>query len=438
MSAQLWDEQAERAVLGAIVVDNSRLDDVADTLEAEHFGRQHHALTYQAMLALHREAQPIDPLTLSAKLEQVGQIDTVTRSFLYQLGDGVPKGSHILAYAKVVRDKWTLRCLRDHGRRILAQAEADAASAADLLEQAEQEIYRLTQRAVKTDWVSAEELSAELYPVIEQLTVERRAVTGLPSGFQNLDFMTRGFQGGDLILLGARPSMGKTAFALQLAMSAAKTTPVAFFSIEMARQPIGLRGVIAAAKVDGFRFLSGFLSEADHYRVGEGLADFGALSLYIDESPTLSPLHARSKIRRLSARAGKIGLVVVDYLQLMAPMPDDRRENRTNQVAGISRMLKLLARECGAPFLVLSQLNRGLERSGDKRPQLSDLRESGALEQDADVVLFLHRPEVYEPDKVELHGMAEVIVGKQRNGPTGTAHLTWRAPQMRFENRANA
>jgi replicative DNA helicase len=217
-------------------------------------------------------------------------------------------------------------------------------------------------------------------------------------------------------------------------MHAARTQPVAFFSVEMARQPVGLRSVIAAAQVDGFRFLSGFLGELEMMRVGDGLSQLASASIYFDESPMLSPIHVRSKLRRLVAKTGPPALVVIDYLQLMAALPDDRRENKTNQVAGISRALKLLAREFGVPFLVLAQLNRAVERSTDKRPTLSDLRDSGAVEQDADVVLLLYRPEMYERDKPELQGVAEVIVGKQRNGPTGTVSLAFHKSQMRFES----
>jgi replicative DNA helicase len=209
---------------------------------------------------------------------------------------------------------------------------------------------------------------------------------------------------------------------------------VAFFSLEMGRQPIGLRGVTAEAQVDGFRLLSGYLSELEMMRVSDGLTRLAEARIWFDESPLVSPVHVRSKLRRLGSKVGRVGLVVIDYLQLMAPLPDDRRENKTNQVAGISRALKLLAREFGVPFLVLAQLNRGLERSAEKRPTLSDLRDSGALEQDADVVLLLHRPEMYEHDKPDLAGIAELIVGKHRNGPTGILRLHFEKSQMRFRS----
>jgi replicative DNA helicase len=437
-TAILHDESAERALLGAVIVRNGAMDDLADLLEPAHFGREHHRLTFAAMRDLHVAGTAIDPITLAAELERAGDLDTVGRPFLHQLGEGVARSANVAAYAKVVRDCALRRDLAAAARRMLADAGGTEISAAQLLEDAEQAIYRLSATAVKTDWVSGADLSQELFPVIETLTNERKALTGVATGFRDLDWMTRGLQAGDLVLLGARPSSGKTALALQLAMTAAKTVPVAFFSVEMSRAPLGLRIVSAAAQVDCWRLLSGGLNEFDLLRVGEGLAQLGEAAIYIDESPTLSPIQARSKLRRLKAKAGTIGLVVIDYLQLMAALPEHRTENRTTQVAGISRALKILAREFGVPFLVLSQLSRGLERSTDKRPQLSDLRESGALEQDADVVLLLHRPEMYDKDNDSLKGKAELIVAKQRNGPIGHLELFWSGPQMRFETERRA
>lgn len=433
----LFDEAAEVALLGAIVIRPACMDELADVLEPDDFGRSHHRLTFAAMRSISQAGQPIDPLTLAAELERGGVLEQVGRPFLFTLGDGVPHSSNVLAYAKLIRDKATVRRLQGSARQILASAEDASQSVPALLEEAEALIYRLTQTAVKTDWIVGKDLAAELYPVVEGLTNDGKAVTGVSTGFSELDWMTRGFQAGDLILLGARPSQGKTALALQIAMSVAKSVPVGFFSVEMARQPLGLRGVIASAQVDGWRLLSGRLSDLDLRRVSDGLVALEDAAIYIDESPLLSPVHVRSKLRRLKSRAGSLGLVVIDYLQLMAPSPEHRHENKTNQVAGISRALKIMAREFGVPFLVLSQLSRHVERAAEKRPTMSDLRDSGALEQDADVVLLLHRPEVYD-DKPELAGVAEVVIGKQRNGPTGIVELKWHGPHMRFETRRSA
>lgn len=434
--APIHDEPAERAVLGAIVVRNEAFDEISDLLEPEHFGREHHRLAFEAIRRLHVAGKAFDYITLRDEVQRMGVADAVPMPFISQLGDGVPRTTNVRYYAGVVKDRWLRREIRNRARQLATDAERGEMTGVELLEHAEASMHGLSATAVKSDWVSGSELANELYPVLEQMHADRQDVSGLATGFTELDADTRGMQPGDLVLLGARPSMGKTAFALQVALHAAQSAPVAFFSLEMARVPIGLRGVIATAQVDGWKLLHGRLSELDQRRASDGLTRIGESHFYIDEAPMLSPVQARSKLRRLKSRVGKIGLVAIDYLQLMAPMPDDRRENKTNQVSGISRALKLLAREFSTPFLVLSQLNRGLERSGDKRPTMADLRDSGALEQDADVVLMLHRPEVYDPEKPDLRGLAEVIIAKQRNGPIGTVNLTWRAEQMRFENRA--
>jgi replicative DNA helicase len=229
--------------------------------------------------------------------------------------------------------------------------------------------------------------------------------------------------------------LGKTSLALQMALRAAQEAAVAFFSVEMSRGPLGLRAAAGEARVDGYRLRNGWATDVELQRVGQALTDLAELPIYLDESPMLSPLQLRSKLRRLRSRVGALGLVVVDYLQLMAPLPEHRRENKTNQVAGISRALKLMAREFAVPFLVLAQLNRGLERAADKVPTMADLRDSGALEQDADIVLLLHRPEAFEREKKpELEGVAQLIVAKFRNGATGTVDLRWRKEITRFED----
>lgn len=429
-------DEAEWAVLGAIVVRPAALDEIADWLTPEHFRRQHHRAIYAAALRLHLQGQPPDLVTLRDTLEASGELADVGMVALARLGEGVPKSTNVEHYARIVREKALIRSLRAELRRLASDAEAEGATGAALLEQAEAAIYRLSTTAVRTDWVSAEQLAAELYPVIERLTEQHQPISGVPSGLSALDWITRGWQAGDLVVLGARPSSGKTALALQFAMRASESTPVAFFSLEMGLQPIGLRALTAEARVDGFRLQSGQVrDELSIQRLGRGLAALSDRTLWLDESPRLSPVTMRSKLRRLIAAVGSVGLVIVDYLQLMDPLPEHRRENRTNQVAGISRALKVLAREFATPFMALAQLNRQLEQSSDKRPKLSDLKDSGAIEQDADVVLFLHRPELYDRDKPELDGLAELHVAKHRNGPLGTVDLYFQKAQMRFEQR---
>jgi replicative DNA helicase len=428
-------DDAELAVLGAVVIRNEALDEVLDVLEPEHFRREAHRRTFAAMRLLHQQREPIDYVQLLAALEKSGGLDPEMRAFVNRLGTGVPRTTNVIAYANQVREKALIRALVAEAHQVIADAESAQVSGAELLEQAEQVIYRLGSKSARTDWVSGEELAAELYPLIEQMQQQKGVVSGVQTGIPELDRMTRGFQRGDLVLVGARPSTGKTAMAEQFAMHAAERgQPVAFFSLEMGRVPLGLRAVTAAAQVDGFRLMSGYLSNVEMTRVGEGLSRLANARIWWDDTPSVSPLHVRSKLRRLRAKAGNVALVIIDYLQLMQPLPDDRRQTPTYQVAGISRALKLLAREFDAPFVVLSQLNRGSERSAEKRPTLSDLRDSGALEQDADVVLLLHRPEMYERDRPELVGVAELIIGKQRNGPTGVLHLHFEKAQTKFRS----
>lgn len=434
IAAALHDDSAELAVLGAVAIRNSVLDDIADVLSPEHFRRAHFRTVFAAMLALHRKGDPIDPLTIAGMIERDGVLDADTKAFLWTLGNGVPHSGNVGAYARTVRDKALLRALRQEGAAMVSDSEDGELSGAELLERSEQSLYRLGASEVQSDWVSGEALAAELYPIIEELTNNGRAITGVETGISDLDRMTRGFQNGDLVLVGARPGSGKTSLGQQIAMHAAQHTPVAFFTTEMARQPLGLRGITADAQVDGFRMMSGYLSNVELQRVSDGLGRLAQSKIWFDDTPQLSPLQVRSKLRRLGAKAGKVGLVVIDYLQLMASLPEDRKENKTNQVAGISRALKLLAREFNVPFVVLAQLNRALERGADKRPGLSDLRDSGALEQDADVVVLIHRPEMYDRDKPELSGVAELIVAKQRNGPTGILRMHFEKTQMRFRS----
>lgn len=429
MTDRLFDESAERAVLGACLVRNEALDEAAEILQPADFRRQHYGLIFEAMLGLHASRQAIDVVTLGELL--TGKLESAHAELL-QLMDGMPRSANVAYYAGIVKNKATIRRLCDAARKVLADADAGELSAAALLEEAEQAIYRLGSTAIKSDWVSGSEMAAELFPVLETLQSKREAVSGVATGLKEFDGITRGLQPGDLVLLGARPAMGKSAFALQVALTVARHSPVAFFSLEMGRQSVGLRAIASAGQLDTWRMLSGYLSDVELHRASHGLNVLGESKLYMDESPSVSPLQVRSRLRRLSARAGRVALVVIDYVQLLQPLPDQRRENRQAQVAGISRMLKLLAREFHTPFLALSQLNRTLERQAEKRPTMADLRESGALEQDADLVLLLHRPEVYEPHNLELKGRAELIIGKHRNGPTASIALQWQPGPMTF------
>lgn len=428
----MHDEHTESGLLGCALVFNQALDDMSELLEPSHFGREHHAAIYTAMLALHRQGKPVDALSVVAQIDAQGDSAIVSRADIFALETGAVRLSNVTAHCERVRDKALLRALRQQARDLAARAEQEGAQATAVLEEAEAGLFALAHQSVRTDWISGSELSSRVYEVVEQLG-KGQGATGLLSGFRGLDTLTRGLHPGDLTLVGARPAMGKTSFALQVALHAAQTVPVAFFSIEMAAEAIGMRAVINTAQVDGFQLLSGVvMSQVDYARISNGTSTLANASLFFDESPQISPVQVRSKLRRLRAKVGTLGLVVIDYLQLMAPMPEHKRENKTNQVAGISRALKILARELSVPFLVLSQLNRGTEHKSEKRPTMADLRDSGALEQDADVVLLLHRPSYYDKDAPE--DLAEVIIAKQRNGPTGLVSLQWASRSTRFNN----
>lgn len=432
MSTSLISDDAERSVLGAILINNDLLDEVIDVLAPRHFGREHHAQLFTAMLALDAGGKKIDYTTLRSQLQDMQLLDNAMTAYYIKLGDGVPRSTNISYYAGIVLDRSLKRDIREFAKRAAVEAETGERSGVGLLEQLESELYAMGHHAVRSDWTAPDALARETWAHVEDLHERKSLTTGVDTGFVDLDYALRGLQPSDLILLGARPSQGKTAFASQVALRIAESRTVGFFSIEMSRQGIGLRNLIQLSGVHADKVFTGRASDVEQRALHDGFVRMGESHFWLDESPFLSPAQVRSKLRRLKMKAGRLDLVVIDYLQLMAPMPDDKRENRTNQVAGVSRMLKLLAREFGVPFLVLSQLHRVPD---NRRPTMADLRDSGALEQDADVVLLLHRPEVYEPTE-QNRGVAEVIIGKHRNGAPGTHELTWRGDVMRFENRA--
>lgn len=438
MSRHLYDGDAERVLLGAMLIRNTVFDEVCDQLEPEYFGVHEHRVIYRALQALHATGRPLDLVTLKDQLMRDGTLEEAgTPARLAALIDGVPHSLNAPHYLAIVRDRAKLRALRDIGRQIIAASEDGEDSGVELLDRAEQLIYGLSAQSVVSDWMGPDAIATKLYELVERIDRTGGSVSGVSTGLADLDWVTRGLQPSDLVLLGARPSVGKTALALQVATHAAASGPVAFFSVEMALQPLTLRSVAARANVDMFRLLSGFSTEIELRRVSEAITDIGQLQLYVDETPHLNPIHVRSKLRRLRARVGALRLVVIDYMQLLDALPDHKRETRATQMAGVCRTLKLLAREFGCPFLVLSQLNRASERSTDKRPSLADLRESGALEQDADVVLLMHRPDQHEQSS-EAVSETELIVAKQRNGPTTRLTLRFNKAQLRFEEQAAA
>jgi replicative DNA helicase len=427
--------EAEVAVLGGILINDTRLFEVVDVLDAGDFYRDAHQKIYRVILELSSEGGAVDLVTVQERLKRKGLLEDVGGPmYLSGLTSGMPRSTNVAHYARIVKESATRSGLINAANRILTDAAQADEDARTLLDKAEGLIFQLSQSAVTGDFVDAAQLVSEGIPAVESLLETKKGATGVSTGFADLDEMTRGLQPGSLALLAARPSMGKTALALNLAYNvAAAGKVVGFFSVEMARQELFMRLLASVSKIDGHRLQHGYVSQGDYTRMSDGFSRIANTGLCVDDSSVLSVLDIRGKARRLKARKG-LDLVVIDYLQLMQ-LP--KAENRNLAVADVSRALKLVARELNVPVLALSQLSRGLEGRGDKKPMLSDLRDSGALEQDADLVMFIHREEVYSPTP-ENAGCAELIIAKQRNGPTGNVKLVWHREQTRFDTKVSA
>jgi replicative DNA helicase len=432
---------AEKSVLGAILINNQAFNQAAEVIDAEDFFRDAHRRIFEKMVGLTDRSQPVDLITLKDELTRAGELDEVGGpAYISALTDGVPRSANIEYYARIVKEKSTLRRLIQSANDVLLKAY-DAEEDADLLlDEAERSIFQIAEHRLRSGFVRVGDLVDSGYQLIEQLQAHKGLVTGVPSGFVDLDEMTSGFQKSDLVIIAARPSMGKTSFVLNIAMhggiEAGKT--VGIFSLEMSKEQLFMRMLTSEARVDAHRFRGGFLGEQDYARLVEAFARLHDAKVFIDDTPSAGILEMRAKARRLKLEHG-LDMLVVDYLQLMQGR--GKFDNRQQELASISRALKILAKELEIPILALSQLSRAPETRGDHRPQLSDLRESGALEQDADVVMFIFREDMYrteggEPNP-EAEGTAEIIVGKQRNGPTGTARLAFLKQYTRFENLAS-
>ncbi len=430
--------EAERSVLGSILVHNDAFNLAVQVITPADFYRDAHRRIFDSMISLNERNQAIDFVTLKEELSRAGEIDAVGGpAYISSLADGVPRATNVEYYSRIVKEKATLRNLIYAANKILTNAyEADQES--DLiLDEAESAIFAVADDRLKAGFVPMRDLVKESFPKIEQLFEQKRLITGVPTGFVDLDEMTRGLQAGDLIIIAARPSMGKTSLVLNISQHVA-TQPdmtVGFFSLEMSKESLFLRLLTSEAQIDSHRLMSGAIGQKDYGRISHALETLSAMRLFIDDSSNISVLEMRAKTRRLKAEHG-LNLIVVDYIQLMSGR--GRHENRTLELASISRSLKGLAKELGVPIIVLSQLSRGPESRADHRPQLSDLRESGALEQDADLVGLIYRDDVYNKDPNNPDaGIAELIVAKQRNGPTGVIKLAFLREQTRFANLAN-
>ena len=430
--------EAERSVLGAILVHNDAFNEAAQVIDAQDFYRDAHRRIFDSMVALNERHQAIDFVTLKEELSRGGDLDEVGGpAYVASLADGVPRATNVEYYARIVKEKSTLRNLIYAANKILANAYGADQEPDLILDEAESAIFSVADDRLKAGFVPMRDLVKESFPKIELLFEQKRLITGVPTGFVDLDAMTRGFQPGDLVIIAARPSMGKTALALNIAQYVALQPEhtVGVFSLEMSKESLFLRLLTSEAQLDSHRLMSGAIGQKDYSRISHALETLSAMRLHIDDTASLGVLEMRAKARRLQSEQKGLSLLVIDYIQLMSGR--GRFENRTLELASISRSMKGLAKELNVPVVILSQLSRAPEARSDHRPQLSDLRESGALEQDADVVLLLYREDAYNRDPNHPDaGTAEVIVGKQRNGPTGVVRLAFLREQTRFANLA--
>ncbi|HEX2713162.1 MAG TPA: replicative DNA helicase [Candidatus Acidoferrales bacterium] len=427
---------AERSVLGAIVLDNHLLNVALEKLKPEDFFLDQHRRVFQQMIALAEVEQAIDLVTITDQLHRSGELEAAGgAAYLAQLVDGVPRVTNVEHYARIVKEKALLRNLIHQAHSIQQQAFEAEEDADAILDHAESSIFQLAEERVRAGFIGVKELVRENFDRLSRILTEGKRITGLPTGYQQLDNLTAGLQPSELVVLAARPSMGKTALALNIAENVALRSgePAAIFSLEMSKESLLLRLLAAHARIDAHKFRTGHLSREDGRRMTESLNRLAEAPLWIDDSGASTVVEMGAKTRRLKRDKG-LALVIIDYLQLVAAR--GRFSNRNEEVTSITRGLKGLAKELKVPVLVLSQLTRAPERE-ERRPQLADLRESGAIEQDADVVLFIYRPNIYKPDETpEERAKAEIIIAKQRNGPTDRVHFVFLNTFTRFEEAA--
>ena len=425
--------EAEKSVLGAILIHNDAFNHAAEVIDARDFFRDAHRRIFDKMISLSERSEAIDLVTLKEELRRSGELDEVGGpAYIASLADGVPRTANVEHYARIVKEKATLRNLIHSANRILADAYQAEEDADLILDGAEKAIFEIAEDRIREGFVPLRDLVQSSFATIEKLQQHKGLVTGVPTGFVDLDEMTSGLQPSDLVLVAARPSMGKTSFVLNIAQHIGTQTDmiVGFFSLEMSKEQLFMRMLTSEARIDAHRFRSGYLNEKDYGRLSHALGTLAEARVFIDDTASIGVLEMRAKARRLQAEHG-LHLLVIDYIQLMQGR--GRFESRQQELASISRSLKGLAKELKVPIVALSQLSRAPETRSDHRPQLSDLRESGALEQDADMIFFIYRDEVYNEDSPDK-GIAEIIIGKQRNGPIGTVKLTFLGRHTRFEN----
>jgi replicative DNA helicase len=426
--------EAEQSVLGAILLDNDALNKALEIITLEDFYREAHRKIFRKMCDLSERNEAIDLVTLTEVLKRNNEIESIGGvSYLASLVNVVPTASNIRYHSKIVRENAALRNLINAATEIISQGYENRQDVDELLDNAERMIFEISEKKIKPSFVTIKEIVKDSFEMIERLYEKKELITGLPTGFVDLDEKTSGLQSGDLIVVAGRPSMGKTAFCLNVAqyVGIEKGEPVAIFSLEMSKEQLVLRMLCSEAEVDSHKLRSGYLGEADWPKLTTAAGRLTEAPIFIDDSPIITALEMRAKARRLKAEHG-LSLIIVDYLQLMRGR--GRFERREQEVSEISRSLKALAKELHVPVMALSQLSRGVEQRNPPKPVLADLRESGAIEQDADVILLLYRDELYNPDKEENKGVVEINIGKQRNGPTGTLNLTFLSRYTKFKD----
>jgi len=426
-------QDAERSILGAILVENRAINRAQEILKEGDFYREPHRKIFRAMSNLSEKSAAIDPVTVKEALARVGDLDAVGgAAYIASLVDGVPHSSNVEHYARIVKEKAILRSLIEAGGKIISSAYEGSVEVEEVLDQSERLIFQIAQDQLRAGFVPMRTIADQSLKTIERLAERRELVTGLPTGFPSLNEYTSGLQPSDMIVVAARPGMGKTSFALNIAQHAGlrEGKKVGIFSLEMSREQLFIRLLTGMARIDAHRLRTGRLTKDEWARLTAAFGELAGIDVFIDDTAGTSALEMRAKSRRLKLEQG-LDLIIVDYLQLMRGR--GRSENRTQEISEISRSLKEIAKELHVPVIAVSQLSRAPEqRGGDRRPQLSDLRESGAIEQDADVVMFIYREEVYKQTE-ENRGRAQLIIAKQRNGPVGTIDLAFIREYTKFE-----
>ncbi|WP_224982826.1 replicative DNA helicase [Geomonas agri] len=431
--------EAEMSILGGILVDNEAINRVLEVLSPEEMYRESHRKIMRAMIELNERGEPCDLITMTTILRKKGELEEVGGgAYLATLVDFVPMAANISYYCKIVKEKYITRKLISAATDIVSNGFEDKVEVEELLDSAQKVIFEISENKLRPSYYKVSDILKDTIKNIELLYEKKELVTGVPTGYIDLDKLTAGFHAGDLVIIAGRPAMGKTTFALNVAQYAAvdseKKFPAAIFSLEMPKEQLVERLLCSASRVDLTRLRSGHLQENDWPKLIKGAGLLHNSKIFIDDTPSITVMELRSKARRLKAEHD-IGIIVIDYLQLMRGGANS--ESRQQEISEISRSLKALAKELSIPVIALSQLNRSLEQRTDKRPMMSDLRESGAIEQDADIIMFVYRGEVYDKENEDLKGKAEVIIGKHRSGPIGTVDLAFRGEFTRFENLSN-